>query len=218
MLKALLPIAVVLLSIIMLVNSSCSNAPPPSSSQPAISPRPPSASIQTAPSLKRYSAAPPMKIDPNKQYTAIMETAKGKMILELFAKDVPVTVNNFVFLAREGYYDNSTFHRVIVNFMAQGGDPTGTGSGGPGYYIKNEITSHKHLAVALSMARTAQPDTNGSQFFICYTPQPDLDGLYSVFGQLKEGMDVLKQLTPRDPTQNPQFPGDRLIKVTIEEK
>ncbi len=136
---------------------------------------------------KRWSSPPPMKIDPDKKYTATLETATGKIVLDLFARDVPVTVNNFVFLARQGYYDGSTFHRVIPGFMAQGGDPSGTGAGGPGYYIKNEITFHKHLAGTLSMARTAQPDSNGSQFFICYAPQPDLDGEYTVFGQLVQG-------------------------------
>lgn len=174
------------------------------------------ASQAPAPKPKTYSAPPPMVIDINKKYTATMETAKGKLVLELFAKDVPKTVNNFVFLAREGFYDGCTFHRVIPDFMAQGGDPTGTGMGGPGYRFADEFTSHKHGTGALSMAN-AGANTNGSQFFITYTPQPGLDGRHSVFGQLIEGMDVLKKLTPRDPSQNPQFQGDKIIRITIKE-
>lgn len=166
---------------------------------------------------KTYSAPPPMTIDTSKQYTATIETEKGKMVLELFARDVPVTVNNFAFLAREGFYDGSTFHRVIPGFMAQGGDPTGTGRGGPGYKFDDEFTKHKHIAGTLSMAN-AGPNTNGSQFFITFTPQHALDGKHTVFGQLIEGMDVLGKLTPRDPSQNPQFEGDTIVRITIEER
>jgi peptidyl-prolyl cis-trans isomerase B (cyclophilin B) len=147
-----------------------------------------------------------MQIDVAKQYTATIKTEKGDIKLELFAADVPVTVNNFVFLAREKFYDNITFHRVIPGFMAQGGDPTGTGSGGPGYRFADEFTEHTHVTGALSMAN-AGPDTNGSQFFITYAPQPHLDGKHSVFGRLVDGMDVLKSLTN----------GDTIIKTTIEE-
>jgi len=157
-----------------------------------------------------------MTIDTSKQYTATIETEKGKMVLELFARDVPVTVNNFAFLAREGFYDGSTFHRVIPGFMAQGGDPTGTGRGGPGYKFADEFTEHKHIAGTLSMAN-AGPNTNGSQFFITFTPQHALDGKHTVFGKLIEGMDVLEKLTPRDPSQNPQLEGDKIIRIAIEE-
>jgi peptidyl-prolyl cis-trans isomerase B (cyclophilin B) len=166
----------------------------------------------------QWKEPPKMMIDTDKQYRAIMETEHGTMVLELFAKDVPITVNNFVFLATHGYYDNTTFHRVLANFMAQGGDPTGTGSGGPGYYIPLEVTSHKHVVGAISMARATDPNTNGSQFFICFTDQPGLDGQYSVFGQLVEGMDVLKSIRLRDPSTNPSYPGDKLISVRIEVK
>jgi cyclophilin family peptidyl-prolyl cis-trans isomerase len=159
-----------------------------------------------------------MTIDTGKSYTATIETEKGDIVIELFAADVPVTVNNFVFLARQSYYDNVTFHRVIPDFVAQGGDPTGTGSGGPGYYIPLEVSSHIHVAGAISMAHGADPNTNGSQFFICYQAQPYLDGNYSVFGQLVEGWDVLLSLTPRDPDQNPQFVGDRIIAIKITEE
>jgi len=185
--------------------------------KPAPAPAPvPSPAPAPAAKPKTYSAPPPMTIDTSKKYTATIETEKGNLVLELFAKDVPITVNNFVFLAREGFYDGSTFHRVLPDFMAQGGDPTGTGMGNPGYKFKDEFTSHKHTAGALSMANSGA-DTNGSQFFITFTPQPGLDGKHTVFGQLIEGMDVLKKLTPRDPSQNPNFPGDKIIRITIRE-
>jgi len=154
-----------------------------------------------------YSAPPPMIIDTSKQYNATIETGKGNLVLELFASDVPVTVNNFVFLAREGFYDGTTFHRVIPDFMAQGGDPTGTGRGGPGYKFADEFTGHTHVTGALSMANSG-PNTNGSQFFITYAPQPHLDNHHSVFGQLENGMDVLKAIED----------GDTVVRMTIEEK
>ncbi len=189
---------------------------------PAPAPAPAPAPVPTptpipAPKPKTYSSPPPMTIDTSKQYTAIIETEKGNLLLELFAKDVPKTVNNFIFLVREGFYDGSTFHRIIPGFMAQGGDPTGTGSGGPGYRFEDEFTTHKHEAGALSMAN-AGLDTNGSQFFITYVPVYQLDGKHSVFGQLTEGMDVLKALTPRDPSTNPQFEGDRILRISIVER
>ena len=148
-----------------------------------------------------------MTIDSSKQFMATLETEKGNIELELFAGDVPVTVNNFVFLAREGFYDNTTFHRVIAGFMAQGGDPTGTGAGGPGYKFADEFTKHTHVKGALSMAN-AGPNTNGSQFFITYAPQPHLDGKHSVFGQLVNGTDVLESIRQ----------GDTINKVVIREK
>jgi cyclophilin family peptidyl-prolyl cis-trans isomerase len=165
----------------------------------------------------QWDSPPAMIIDTSKKYTAVIETEKGDLVIELFAKDVPRTVNNFVFLSRQGFYDGTTFHRVIPDFMAQGGDPTGTGAGGPGYQFDDEFTSHTHVAGAVSMANSG-PNTNGSQFFICYTEQHHLDGYHTVFGQLVAGMIVLKSLTPRDPTQNPSFPGDKIIKVTIKEE
>lgn len=165
-------------------------------------------SSEPAPTKKTmsYSTPPPMTIDTSKQYTATIETDKGKIVLELFASDVPVTVNNFVFLAGEGFYDDTTFHRIIPDFMAQGGDPTGTGTGGPGYSFADEFTEHSHTTGALSMANSG-PNTNGSQFFITYAPQPHLDNRHSVFGQLTDGMDVLKSLKN----------GDAIIKITIKE-
>lgn len=165
----------------------------------------------------QWDSPPKIQIDTQKKYTAIMETEKGKLVLELFAKDVPKTVNNFVFLSRQGFYDGTTFHRVLPDFMAQGGDPTGTGSGGPGYKFEDEFTIHKHDAGVISMANSGS-DTNGSQFFITYVPTHHLDGKHTVFGRLIEGMDVLKKITPRDPSQNPKYPGDKLVKVTIVEE
>ncbi len=156
-------------------------------------------------------------IDPDKSYTATIETEKGDLVLELFPADAPVTVSNFVSLARQGFYDDTTFHRVLPGFMAQGGDPTGTGAGGPGYFILDEFSERTHVTGALSMANSGAPGTGGSQFFITYEPKHYLDGRHTVFGQLVEGMDVLKSLTPRDPAQNPDFTGDRVIRVTIEE-
>ncbi len=169
------------------------------------------------PAMKTYPAYPDMVIDTAKEYTATITTVKGDLVLELFAADVPLAVNNFVFLARDGYYNGCTFHRVIPGFMAQGGDPTGTGRGGPGYRFSDEITEHIHVKGALSMANSG-PNTNGSQFFITYGSQHYLDGGYSVFGQLVEGMDVLESLTSRDPSENPDYKGDAIIRVTIEEK
>ena len=156
---------------------------------------------------KTYSSPPPMTIDTSKQYTATIETEKGNLVLELFATDVPVTVNNFVFLARDGFYDGLTFHRVVPGFVVQGGCPVGDGKGGPGYRFDDEITEHTHVAGALSMANSG-PNTNGSQFFITYTPQHHLDGLHSVFGQLVDGMDVMETIEQ----------GDVMIRITIEEK
>ena len=156
---------------------------------------------------KTYSAPPPMMIDTSKEYTATIETEKGNLVLELFASDVPMTVNNFVFLARDGFYDHTTFHRVVPDFVAQGGDPTGTGRGNPGYQFDDEITEHTHVTGALSMANSGE-NTNGCQFFITYSPQHHLDGEHSVFGQLIEGMDVLEKLEQ----------GDVMIRITIEER
>jgi len=156
---------------------------------------------------KTYSAPPPMTIDTSKQYTATIETEEGDLVLELFSSDVPITVNNFVFLAREGFYDGTTFHRVIPGFVAQGGDPTGTVTGTPGYRFDDEITEHTHVTGALSMANSGA-NTNGCQFFITYGPQHHLDGKHSVFGQLTEGMDVLERLEQ----------GDVIIRITIEDK
>ncbi|MGA9047873.1 MAG: peptidylprolyl isomerase [Dehalococcoidia bacterium] len=169
------------------------------------------------PTPKSYNSPIPMVIDVNKKYTATIKTVKGDIVCELYPQDAPVTVNSFVSLARKGYYNGCTFHRVIPGFMAQGGDPTGTGSGGPGYQFQNEISARKHVTGTLSMAHSSLPNSNGSQFFICYQPQPALDGKYTVFGQVIQGMDVVNKLTPRDPTQNPTFTGDVINEIDIAE-
>ena len=144
-----------------------------------------------------YSAPPQMTIDVTKSYTATIVTEKGDLVCELFAADAPVTVNNFVFLSREGFYNGTTFHRVVPGFVIQGGDPLGTGGGNPGYRFQDEFTSHKHGTGALSMANSG-PNTNGCQFFITFAPQPHLDGKHTVFGQLVEGADVMLEIEQGD--------------------
>jgi cyclophilin family peptidyl-prolyl cis-trans isomerase len=166
---------------------------------------------------KQWSTPPEMQIDPSKNYKARMETDKGTMVIELFADKTPITVNNFVFLAREGYYDNVIFHRVIADFMVQGGDPTGTGRGGPGYKFQDEfVPSLKHDKQGILSMANAGPFTNGSQFFITHGPTPHLNGKHTVFGQVVEGLDVLMSIPPRDPG-NVSAPSVKIISVTIEE-
>jgi cyclophilin family peptidyl-prolyl cis-trans isomerase len=166
---------------------------------------------------KQWSSPPAMQIDPKKKYKAHVETDKGTMVIELFADKTPKTVNNFVFLAREGYYDGVIFHRVINNFMVQGGDPTGTGMGGPGYKFGDEFhPSLKHDKQGILSMANAGPNTNGSQFFITHLPTPHLDNRHSVFGQVVEGLDVLMSIPARDPN-NRSAPAVKIIRVTIEE-
>ncbi len=166
---------------------------------------------------EQWSTPPAMQIDPKKQYKARMETDKGTMVIELFADKTPMTVNNFVFLAREGYYDGVIFHRVIGNFMVQGGDPTGTGRGGPGYKFGDEFDSSlKHDKQGILSMANAGPGTNGSQFFITHGPTPHLNGKHTVFGQIMEGLDVLMSIPERDPN-NVKAPAVKITRVTIEE-
>ncbi len=166
---------------------------------------------------KQWKTPPQMVIDPKKHYKAHIETDKGTMVVELFADKVPNTVNNFVFLAREGFYDGTVFHRVIKDFMAQGGDPTGTGTGGPGYRFGDEFsTALKHNKPGVLSMANAGPNTNGSQFFITHVPTPWLDNKHSVFGQVVQGMDVLMSIPARDPS-NRNAPAVKINKVTIEE-
>jgi peptidyl-prolyl cis-trans isomerase B (cyclophilin B) len=158
--------------------------------------------------MKQYSKAPEMQIDPKKKYTATIKTNRGDIVVDLFADKTPRTVNNFVFLARDGYYNGVTFHRVIPDFMIQTGDPTGTGRGGPGYKFADEFhpdLRHKGPGV-LSMAN-AGPGTNGSQFFITHVRTEWLDDRHSVFGQVREGQDVVNAIRQ----------GDVMEEVTIEE-
>jgi peptidyl-prolyl cis-trans isomerase B (cyclophilin B) len=159
--------------------------------------------------MANYSAPPAMSIDANRGYTATFDTSRGRIVCDLFPQDAPNTVNNFVFLAREGFYNGTKFHRVIENFMIQGGDPTGTGRGGPGYKFEDELKNNprRHQVGSLSMAN-AGPNTNGSQFFITHIATDWLDGKHTVFGQVSTGQDVVNAVQQ----------GDTLNSVTIEEK
>jgi cyclophilin family peptidyl-prolyl cis-trans isomerase len=167
--------------------------------------------------MKQWNKSPEFILDLKKKYSATLTTDKGDIVLDLFADKAPMTVNNFVFLVREGFYDGTIFHRVIPGFMAQGGDPTGTGRGGPGYRFADEfLPSLKHdKAGVLSMANSG-PGTNGSQFFITYAPAPHLNNKHSIFGQVLSGMEVLTSIPDRDPMQM-NSPAVRLNKVTIQE-
>jgi cyclophilin family peptidyl-prolyl cis-trans isomerase len=166
---------------------------------------------------KQWNTPPAMSIDPKKKYKAHLQTEKGVIVLELFADKAPKSVNNFVFLSRQGFYEGVIFHRVIKDFMAQSGDPTGTGTGGPGYRFADEFhPSLRHdKAGVLSMAN-AGPNTNGSQFFITHVPTPWLDNKHSIFGRVIDGMEVLMSIPPRDPAR-PGTPAVKILEVTIEE-
>jgi cyclophilin family peptidyl-prolyl cis-trans isomerase len=167
--------------------------------------------------MKKYASPPPMTIDPAKNYTATFKTEKGDFVVELFADKAPNTVNNFVFLAREGFYDGVTFHRVIRNFMAQGGDPTGTGSGGPGYKFADEFHPEaRHSGPGILSMANAGPNTNGSQFFITHQATPHLDDRHTVFGQVIDGMDVVLSIPERDPARARQ-PGAAIRTIEINE-
>jgi cyclophilin family peptidyl-prolyl cis-trans isomerase len=167
--------------------------------------------------MKQWNKPPEMKIDPTKKYTATLKTDKGDIVLELFADKTPITVNNFVFLAGEGFYDGIIFHRVIADFMVQGGDPTGKGSGGPGYRFADEFhPTLKHNKPGILSMANAGPGTNGSQFFITHIPTPWLDHKHSVFGQVVGGMDVLMSIPVRNPAA-PEYPGVKIISVEIAE-
>jgi peptidyl-prolyl cis-trans isomerase B (cyclophilin B) len=158
---------------------------------------------------KQYSAPPKMSINPSKKYTATFDTSRGKIVVDLFPKDAPNTVNNFVFLARDKFYDGTSFHRVIADFMVQGGDPEGSGRGGPGYKFADELKNNprRHQVGSLSMAN-AGPNTNGSQFFITHIATDWLDGKHTVFGQVLSGQDVVNAIKQ----------GDTLNSLTITEE
>jgi cyclophilin family peptidyl-prolyl cis-trans isomerase len=168
----------------------------------------------------QFTECPQITIDPEKQYTATLHTEIGDVVIALFADVAPFAVNNFIFLAEHDFYDNVTFHRVIPGFMAQGGDPSGTGLGNPGYFFSIEVspglTFNRAGLVALA---NAGPTSNGSQFFITYGPAEHLNGSFTIFGEVLEGMDVVEKFTPRDPDQNPfAEPGTLILDVTIEVK
>jgi peptidylprolyl isomerase len=171
-------------------------------------------------SVEQYNAEPPMTIDTSKQYLATFQMATGgEFVVQLFDDQAPKTVNNFVFLARNGFYDGTTFHRVLDGFMAQGGDPTGTGMGGPGYQFEDEFSPELTFdrAGLLAMANSG-PNTNGSQFFITYAPTPHLNNMHTIFGEVIEGMDVVNGITRRNPDQSPDFEGDAIETITITEE
>jgi cyclophilin family peptidyl-prolyl cis-trans isomerase len=185
---------------------------------PTLEPGQRAGNLEPAQRNRIYPEAPPMVIDPTKSYQATIVTERGEIVIDLYADQVPNTVNNFAFLAGEGFYDNTTFHRVLPGFMAQGGDPTGTGTGGPGYSFADEFDPElRHDGPGVLSMANAGPNTNGSQFFITYDATPHLDDRHSVFGRVVEGMDVLEALTPRDPQQSPDFPGDTILTIKIEE-
>jgi cyclophilin family peptidyl-prolyl cis-trans isomerase len=168
--------------------------------------------------IQQWDSPPPLTIDLTKLYLATLETEHGNIKVQLYADKAPMTVNNFIFLAQAGFYDDTTFHRVLPGFMAQGGDPTGTGTSGPGYRFEDEFDPSLRFDGPgyLAMAN-AGPDTNGSQFFLTYDATPHLNDHHTIFGKVVEGMDVLLALKPRDPNQNPDYLGDRLVGVKIEE-
>jgi peptidylprolyl isomerase len=188
-----------------------------------IASRPPSTpkAVNAAPTVAvmQFSTPPEMQIDVNKQYFATVKMAKGgEFVIQLFPDKAPITVNSFVFLAQKGYFNGTTFHRVLEGFMAQGGDPTGLGNGGPGYTFineKNDLVFDKAGVVAMA---NAGPNTNGSQFFIMFGAYGISENDYTIFGQVISGMDVVNSLTRRDPQQNPKFSGDAILSVTITEK
>jgi len=169
---------------------------------------------------KQFTQCPTMAIDVTKQYVATLHTSKGDIVIELFADKAPLAVNSFIFLAKSGWFDGVTFHRVVPGFVAQAGDPSGSGYGTPGYAFKNEISPDlKFDGPGVVGMANAGADSNGSQFFITYAAQPTLDGSYTIFGKVIQGMDVANKLTPRDPSQSGDLPaGDQILSVTIVEK
>lgn len=169
---------------------------------------------------ENWYEGPEQVIDPEKEYTATIKTEKGDIVVELYPDTAPVNVNSFAFLAQEGWYEGTTFHRVLPEFVAQGGDPTGTGIGFPGYQCGDEVVPSRTFdeAGVVSLANSG-PETNGSQFFITYDEVPSLNPNFTIIGQVIDGMDVARELTPRDPQRNPDVPlGDTIIDVVIEEK
>jgi cyclophilin family peptidyl-prolyl cis-trans isomerase/protein-disulfide isomerase len=169
---------------------------------------------------RQYRSCPLIEIDPTRQYTATLHTEKGDIVIALDAANAPLAVNSFVFLARRGWYDGNRFFSVIPGFVAQAGDPSGTGQGGPGYYFLNEVTENARFDRPGVVGMTnVGPDTNGSQFFITFAPQTQFDGSYTVLGRVIKGMETVKGLTPRDPhTDANAPPGDRILSVTVEER
>lgn len=168
---------------------------------------------------KQFSECPPFTVDPAKNYLATIHTEKGDIVMELYADKAPLAVNSFIFLANQGWFNNVSFHRVIPGFVAQSGDPSGTGRGNPGYFFKTELSDLLFDSPGLVAMANSGPDTNGSQFFITFAPAAHLNGGYTIFGRVISGLDVAEQLTPRNIAENPAAPtGDKILNVEIEEK
>ncbi len=202
-------------------NSATDTPPPATASSPAEAINDCPQIIEEAPeaAVKTYDSAPEMTIDPAKSYTAVIHTERGDFTMTLRADLAPQHVNSFVFLARDGYYDGVTFHRVIPGFVAQAGDPTGTGSGGPGYTVPAEFTTEvPYTEGVVGAARTNDPDSAGSQWFVTLDDASSLNGQYTVFAEVTDGIDVVKCITARDPSTNPGAPpGDKIISIEITE-
>jgi cyclophilin family peptidyl-prolyl cis-trans isomerase len=201
-----------------IIETATPEAPPTPTPDPNATPTPAPPPTATPP-VRRYAAVPELTIDTAKQYVATLKTEKGDIKLELYPAEAPQAVNNFVFLARNDFYDGLTFHRVLENFVAQGGDPDGSGAGGPGYFLPVERNNLKHETGAIAMARSPQ-GISGSQFYITFSPQPNLDAQgFTVFGKVTDGMDALRALTRRDPAQNPRAaPGTKILDIQIDER
>jgi cyclophilin family peptidyl-prolyl cis-trans isomerase len=169
---------------------------------------------------KQFTNCPPVTVDPDKQYFATLHTNKGEIKIQFYPREAPLAVSSFIFLARNGWYDGVPFYRVLPGFIAQTGDPTGTGFGGPGYAFDNEISPNlKFDAPGTVGVVNSGPGSNGSVFFITYAPAPKLDGNYTIFGKVIEGIEVVESLTPRDPSKPGDLPeGDVIESVTIEEE
>jgi cyclophilin family peptidyl-prolyl cis-trans isomerase len=167
---------------------------------------------------KQLTACPPFDINAQKQYIATIQTEKGDIVMQLFPDKAPLAVNSFVFLARQKWYDGVTFHRVIPGFVAQTGDPSGTGKGNPGYFFNSETNDLLFDKPGMVAMENSGPDTNGSQFFITFAPAPQIDGSYTIFGQVINGLDVVENLTPRDALSGVTPPGDKIISIDIVEK
>jgi cyclophilin family peptidyl-prolyl cis-trans isomerase len=208
-------IAVIVIGVVLLlIFQPKKNASP---SQPTT----PAGNVPPAPTVNglQFNSAPAMQIDTSKQYFATVKMVKGgEFVIQLYPDKAPITVNSFVFLAKQGFFNGTTFHRVLDGFMAQGGDPTGTGMGGPGYKFvneKNDLVFDKAGVVAMA---NSGPDTNGSQFFIMFNAYPLSENDYTIFGQVISGMDVVNGLTRRNPDTGPTFTGDAIESITISEK
>ena len=206
--RALWPILIASLALTLACSSGGGDSTPATGDSPSESASP-----------MTYAERPPLTISADDTLFAVIKMEQGDIRIQLRPDLALETVNSFVFLAREGYYDGVTFHRVLPGFVAQAGDPTGTGSGGPGYTLPDEVSDAKFERATVGMAKTNLPNSAGSQFFICYAPQLGLDGAYTVFGAVTEGMDVADAITPRDPENRatPQPPGDVITTIEIEE-